>query len=456
LPFGGKFPDYPCKERRFRRTIRTMSRRSILCLALCVSLSLSWRCDAQIYDTNNVVVQTFAGSGFSGYLDGQGALTMFNNPSSIVADPLGNLFILDTGNNRIRRITQDATVSTFVGGGVTGPPGYGTNVSLAGAYPSDSYAAGAMTIDHSNVLWIATLNHTALMRVGSDAYVAVIPLNTIPSIGGCLGGICVDSVNNLYISDSCGNKIYRYATNGVVEVFAGSGNFGSVDGNGVFTSFANPSVLTSDAADNVYVWDSANSLVRRINQNRDVVTICGKIGSSADSDGPGTNAAFYYLSAMCADGAGNVILTSGLPGGAGFAGSAVRKMTAITNVSTLAGSFSQRGYTNGPGSLARFSGASGVCVSQGTIYVVDKGNQRIRQITFNSEPQIVTGPNLGIGTFTGITITGIVGRTYQIQTSPDMSSWSEKVSILLTASPYLWIDQNPISGSKFYRALLLP
>src|SRR6266436_1190525 len=101
---------------------------------------------AQNYDTNNVVVQTFAGSGFYGYFDGKGTQTMFWGPSSVVADSLGNLFVADIGNARIRKITPDGTVSTFVGGG-TQQTGYGTNVSLYNL-------SGNMCMDHSDVLWI--------------------------------------------------------------------------------------------------------------------------------------------------------------------------------------------------------------------------------------------------------------------------------------------------------------
>jgi len=131
-------------------------------------------------------------------------------------------------------------------------------------------------------------------------------------------------------------------------------------------------------------------------------------------------------------------------------------MDASSNVITIAGSFTQTGYTNGAGNLSRFNDASGVCVSQGAIFVADTGNQRIRQISYNPQPQVVTGANLGIGTFAGVTITGVVGRTYQIQSSPDMAAWTARATVLLTSSPYLWIDQNPASGNKFYRALLLP
>ena len=400
------------------------------------SVLLAGQANAQIYDTNNVAVQTFAGSGFSGYVDGQGALTMFNNPSAVVADSLSNLFVSDQVNYRIRKITPDGTVSTFAGGGAGGTPSYGTNVSLLHYF-------GSMAIDHSNALWITTGDSSFILRIGSDAYVSMVSLSGLSS----LGGVCVDSGNNVYISDYYGNKIYRYRTNSVLEVFAGSGNQGSADGNGIFTSFTHPSALAADAADNIYVWDSGNLLIRRINQNHDVVAIAGKNGISSNSDGVGTNAAFSYISGMCVDGSGNVILDCG---------TSIRKMTASTNVLTMAGSFTQNGYTNGAGSLARFRDAKGVCVSQGIIFVADYGDHRIRNITFDPTAQVVSPANLQLSTYPGLQIIGTVGRAYQVQSSPDMTNWTTRATLLLTSSPYLWIDQNPVNGNKFYRAVLLP
>jgi hypothetical protein len=175
------------------------------------------------------------------------------------------------------------------------------------------------------------------------------------------------------------------------------------------------------------------------------VTIAGL--HSGNFDGSGTNTGFNSISAMRVDNSGNVYLACG---------TSIRKMDAATNVVTMAGSFTQNAYTNGAGNLARFSSASGLCLSQGSIFVADSGNQRIRQISFNPQPQVVSGANLSIGTFAGLTITGVVGRTYQIQASPDLSAWNTVATILLTSSPYLWIDQNPVNGNKFYRALLLP
>ena len=90
------------------------------------------------------------------------------------------------------------------------------------------------------------------------------------------------------------------------------------------------------------------------------------------------------------------------------------------------------------------------------VFVADQNNQRIRFISFNPQPQPVTGGNLGINTYVGVTITGLVGRTYQIQSSPNMTNWTTQATLLLNSSPYLWFDLNPVAGKKFYRALLMP
>jgi hypothetical protein len=156
---------------------------------------------------------------------------------------------------------------------------------------------------------------------------------------------------------------------------------------------------------------------------------------------------------MCFDGFGNLIIADD---------SSIRKISPTTNIVTMAGNFTLTGYANGAGNLALFKKDSstgignGVCISGGTIYIADSGNERIRSITNNPTSQVVSAANLQLNTYPGLQIIGTVGRSYQIQTSPDLNSWSTKATILLNSSPYIWIDQNPVSGNKFYRALLLP
>ncbi|MDB6023346.1 MAG: hypothetical protein JWQ04_3203 [Pedosphaera sp.] len=396
---------------------------------------------AQNYDTNGVTVQTFVGSAFSGYLDGQGQQTMFNGPISVVADTYSNLFVFDYYNHAVRKVTPDGTVTSYCGGGTGSLPGYGTNVSL-GLFVT-------MTMDRSNNLFLLGFPGEGLMvKIDTNGYASLIPL---PALGGDngSGGMCVDSLNNLYVSDSSANKIYRYKTNGVLEVFVGSGNQGAIDGNGIFTSFSTPQALTADSADNIYVWDSGNNIVRKIAQNKDVTTISGRKNIASDSDGVGTNATFFLVSSMCTDGFGNIYLAC--------FGDSVRRISATTNVTTIAGSFNQRGYVNGIGSVARFDGGgdAGICFVGGTIFIADFSNQRIRQITFNPASQIVPASNLSIGSYPGVKITGTVGRTYQIQSSPNMSAWTTETTVLLNSTPFLWFDQSG-APKKFYRAVMLP
>ena len=413
--------------------------------ALALALAFNFPVQAQTYETNNVTVQTFVGSGFYGYVDGQGLLTMFYDPSSIVADASGTFFVLDDFNYRIRKITPGGGVTTFAGGGALSPPGYGTNVSLA------NYSFSAMAIDHSNNLWVASsYSGSGLLRIAPDGLVLPIIVSGMSQARS----ICVDSKNNVYVADAS-NKIYRYSAGGDSEVFAGSGNAGSVDGNGIFTSFDQPGALAVDSADNIYVWDVNNRLIRRITAGRDVTTIAGNKTNNLNADGVGFNASFVSVSGMCADRFGNLFLTCGSDNYGG-SGTCIRKISASTNVTTLAGSFTQSDYANGAGAQALFSGASGLCISQGVIFVADSNNQRIRSIAFDQSPEPVSPADLQLSTYPGLRINGVVGRTYRIESSTDGIAWGPETTLLLTSTPYLWVDQNPVSGNKFYRALLLP
>jgi hypothetical protein len=416
-----------------------------LILFLAIFALLRWRVDAQTYDTNNEVVSTFAGYGIPGYVDGQGQFSAFSNPNQIASDTASNLYVWDSGNHLIREITPDATVSTLAGGG-SFLEGYGTNVSLAWG------TAGSMAMDHSNTLWIVLAaeygGNPYLLTVGTNGYVSI-------ENGGLTNldtssGICFDSANNLYYSG--GNRIYRYNPGtGSVQVIAGSGIFGNYDGQGpLFSAFNNPTALTCDQADNIYVWDSGNATVRRIDQSQNVTTVAGSGNYYSSMDGTGTNAAFNGVRSLFSDNAGNIYFVCG---------SCIRKMDAQTNVVTLAGNFSQYqqpSFANGTGDQARFNNAAGGCFSQGRIFVADSGNNLVRDIAFDLQPQDLPAANLQLNTYPGLQITGTIGRTYQIQTSPDLNSWTTTATLLLNSSPCLWIDQNPVSGNKYYRAVMLP
>jgi hypothetical protein len=398
---------------------------------LLLALTLPRLAAAQTYDTNTITVQTFAGSGFYGYWDGQGIFTMFNGPSAVVADSSSNLFVLDGGNSLVRKIAPDATVTTFF--------------NLA-PYFGSYYSVGPMILDHSNAFWVSG-SATYLLRIPTSGYPSQVLL---PNGSSAPRGLAVDSANSLYLADTYANRIYRLNANSTWEIFAGSGNPGAVDGNWIFTSFNNPQALAFDAADNLYVWDSGNHLIRRINQRRDVTTVAGQNTGyyyAPDADGTGTNASFGTIGAMAIDAAGSLLLACG---------TSIRRMTPAGAVTTLAGAFDQAAYTNGPGPLARFRNLAGICVAGGKVFVADRDDHRIRSLSFNATPEPVPGAHLALKTLAGLEISGIAGRAYRIESSPDFSAWSEEATIVLPSNSYQWIDYAALGSRKFYRAWLLP
>jgi hypothetical protein len=382
---------------------------------------------AQNFDTNNVSVQTFVGSGFAGSIDGVGTLTMFRQMSGVVADRHGTLFVLDY--DRVRKVSETGEVTTFAGGGNQLWPSSGTNAFIG--FPT------SIAIDRSDVIWL-TNSDGVLVRITPLAQVSAQSVRAF-------GGIAFDSANRAYGTDTLGQRIYRLETNGVWEVFAGSGSGGAADGNGIFSSFDNPGPIAIDSADNVYVCDIYR-VIRRISPNRDVVTFAGQ-SSGVIADGVGTNAVLGQVRGMHVTELGDIIVCSG---------TAVRRISPQGKVTTVAGSFFEGGYENGFGNMARFSGANGVCEYGSKLFVADAENFRVRMIAFDQPQQPVIEPRVEIALFPGVRISGIVGRAYRIESSVDSNQWEIEETILLSKTPLLWIDQNPVGPMRFYRAMLLP
>ena len=136
-----------------------------------------------------------------------------------------------------------------------------------------------MTVDRRDSLWMVLYPYY-LYKITSNAVVT----RTGPlSLPAAAQGLCADSQGNLYMA--AGNQVFRYTTNAVLSVFAGSGNPGYADGNGILTAFFTPTALAADAADNIYVWDSGNYVVRRIDQSRNATTVAGNRQNGSNVDG---------------------------------------------------------------------------------------------------------------------------------------------------------------------------
>jgi len=272
--------------------------------------------------STNGTVSTLAGTGNAGAINGLGKLASFNRPSGLAVDGAGNVYVADAGNNLIRKITPDGTVSTLAG--------------------------TVVAVDTSNT-------------------VTEQPLFAGPS------GVAVDASGNVYVADAGNNRICVVSPSGNTRTLTGNGNAGSNNGAGKDATFNNPTGVAVDASGNVYVADMLNNLIRKVASDGTTSTLAGN-GDIGSKDGIDTAARFYFPNSLAVDGSGNVYVTDDI-------NNLIRAITPTGAVTTLAGS-GQAGYQNGVGAQASFNDPAGISIdASNNLYVADANNNLIRKIT---------------------------------------------------------------------------
>jgi sugar lactone lactonase YvrE len=325
--------------------------------------------------SSSQIVSTFAGSGSYGYLDGVGTIAQFGSPYGVCTDNSGNVYVAESGNHRIRKITPTGVVTTLAGSGVSGyNDGTGTLArfnnpqSVCADYTGNVYVADS---DNNRIRKITPAGVvTTLAGSGINGYLdgtGTIAQFNRPS------GVCADSSLNVYVADPYNNRIRKITPAGLVTTLAGSGIAGYLDGIGSAAKFNSPTgVYTGPGVSNVFVADMSNQRIRKITLAGVVTTVAGS-GISGYLDDSASLAQFKNPSAVCTDGYGNLYVADN-------GNQRIRKITAGI-VTTVAGS-GTAGYLDGIGTIAQFKVPTGVCTDvDGNVYVADNFNNRIRKIT---------------------------------------------------------------------------
>jgi sugar lactone lactonase YvrE len=218
---------------------------------------------------------TVAGSGLAGNADGAAAQSRFSDPFGVAIDVGGNVYVADGGEgNRIRKIGPDGGVSTFAGG----REGFVDGAGIAAAFHTPS----ALAMDRGGNLYVADTGNHAIRKISPDGKVTTLAGNGKPGFADGRGalaqfngpvGVAVDDAGIVYVADTYNDRIRRIAPDGTVTTVAGNGQPGLQDGGALAAAFDTPSAIAVARNGILYVADTGNNAIRRVGTDGLVSTI---------------------------------------------------------------------------------------------------------------------------------------------------------------------------------------
>ena len=335
------------------------------------------------------VVTTIAGNGISGFSGDGGAATSaeLSVPSGVAVDSLGNVYIADSRNNRIRKVSPSGIITTVAGNGAPGYSGDGGPATAAELNNPTSVA-----VDPAGNLYIADSNNNRIRAIENGVIFTAVGNGTAGYSGDGAGagaaelfypyGVALDSSGNLYIADTVNARIRMVAPQyagglavGTITTIAGTGVAGYTGDGAAATSAQiwHPNGVAVDGKGNLYIADTLNSRVRIVTTDGNIATFAGNGDYGATGDGGmATSATLSYPYSVAIDPAGNVYI----------ADSSNEKVRVVSNgvITTYAGTGTS-GYSGdgGPPESAGFTNPTGVAVNAaGNVVIADNGDSRVR------------------------------------------------------------------------------
>jgi len=343
----------------------------------------------------NGLISLFAGGdGYLSYDEGLSATasSYLNKAYGVAVDNYGNVYISDTGNNRIRKIDPSGKIHTIAGTGIAG------NTDTGIATTTQLNTPQAVVLDENGNVFFSDQNRVR----------KVTPDGTISTIAGTgaggskdtgiatssqlyPAGLAIDKLGNVYISDSVNNRVRKVTPDGSIFTIAGTGKAGITDtGIATTSQLSVPIGIAVDSSGNVYIADSDNHRIRK-------VTPDGNISTIADT-GAATNfpvldmlqVSFY--NGLTVDNLGNVYV-------ADIANDVIRKVTPEGTISIIAGTGKDGSTDTGIATTSQLSGPAGLAIDNlGNVFIADMSNSRIRKVALNGTISTITGTTVSVDT----------------------------------------------------------
>ncbi len=353
--------------------------------------------------TGTDTITTIAGTGTAGFAGdgGQATSAQLNVPVGVAVDQSGNVYVADALNHRVRRITPAGTITTIAGTGTAGFAGDGGQATSA-----QLNAPNGVAVATNGDVYIADTSNNRIRRVTSAGTITTVAgIGTAGSTGdggqatsaqiNAPTGVAVDGSGNFYIAEVNGNRVRRVTSAGVITTFAGTGTAGFSGDGGQATSaqLRSPFGVALDAAGNLYIADAVNYRIRRVTQAGVITTFAGTGTPGATGDGGQATAAQLNVPlGVAVDAGGNVYI-------ADSSNHRIRRVTAAGVITTIAGN-GTAGNTGdgGPAQSAQLNTPQGVAVGRdGSLYLSVSAAQRVRKIT-NAAPTASFTANPASGT----------------------------------------------------------
>lgn len=334
-------------------------------------------CLAQVSDGHYIVSNWAGSAGVFGIADGIGTSARFSLVYGVALDASGNLYVADTSYNTIRKINAGGAVTTLAG--LPGASGNADGTGSSARFNSPT----AIAVDSTGSLYVVDTNNHTIRKITPAG--AVSTLAGSPGLIGSADGIgssarfnspnaiAVDANGNVYVADTNNHTIRKITAGGTVTTLAGvAGAGGYADGTGSAARFNLPYGITATPAGALYVADTYNQRIRKITADATVTTVAGD-GTAGAVDGVAAGARFNAPRGIAVDAAENLFVADEF-------NDTIRKIIPGGTVSTLAGVAGAIGSADGGGRIARFNRAAAIAVNaSGKLYIGDTQNYTIRR-----------------------------------------------------------------------------